>query len=98
MRTGCWSPPRKCAPLRTSGRKRPLSGTQHSFHETNRETLKSARPQVVTSRDNRLTDTSREGRERDSVNRETKHWHRRTWCPTEDRQCLFRFLNEGEYA
>ncbi|TNN73977.1 hypothetical protein EYF80_015798 [Liparis tanakae] len=52
----------KCAPLRTSGRKRPLSGTQHNFHETKRETLKRARPQVVTSRDNRLTDTSRDGR------------------------------------
>lgn len=64
MRTGCWSPPKKCAPLRTSGRKRPLSGTQHSFHETKRETLKRARPQVVTSRDNRLTDTSRDGREK----------------------------------
>lgn len=58
IRTGCWSPPRKCAPLRTSGRKRPLSGTQHNFHDTKRETLKRARPQVVTSRDNRLTDTS----------------------------------------
>lgn len=46
--------------MRTSGRKRPLSGNQHSFHETKRETLKSARPQVVTSRDSRLTDTSAE--------------------------------------
>lgn len=45
--------------MRTSGRKRPLSGTQHNFHDTKRETLKRARPQVVTSRDNRLTDTSR---------------------------------------
>lgn len=78
MRTGCWSPPRKWAPLRTSGRKRPLSGTQHNFHETNRETLKRARPQVVTSRDNRLTDTSarwkRRGvRERERVSVNSKH-------------------------
>lgn len=68
--TGCWSPPRKCAPLRASGRKRPLHGTQHNFHETKRETLKRAKPQVVTSRDNRLTDTSKDRWRRD---RKTEH-------------------------
>lgn len=100
VRTGCWSPPRKCAPLRTSGRKRPLSGTQHSFHETKRETLNRARPQVVTSRDNRLTDTSRDGRERETqwtLNTSLpvkKCWHRQSWLPGEDRPCLFRMLNE----
>lgn len=83
IRTGCWSPPRKCAPLRTSGRKRPLSGTQHNFHDTKRETLKRARPQVVTSRDNRLTDTSA-GRkiERRSVNSEHGFCERKTLALT----------------
>lgn len=83
IRTGCWSPPRKCAPLRTSGRNRPLRGTQHSFHDTNRETLNKARPQVVTNRDNRLTDTSgdkREQKTRWTVNtfQGTKQKHRKT--------------------
>lgn len=104
VRTGCWSPPRKCTPFRRSGRKRPLSGTQHNFHETKRETLKRARPQVVTSRDNRLTDTSRDGRERKvgSMNRKhcqgkpLKRCHRQPWVPRGDRGCLLRTLNEME--
>lgn len=71
LRTGCWSPLRKCALFRISGRKRPLSGTQHNFHETKRETPKRARPQVVTNRDNRLTDTSERGRkQKGSLNSE----------------------------
>lgn len=80
MRTGCWSPTRKCAPLRTSGRKRPLRGTQHNFHDTNKETLNRARPQVVTSRDNRLTDTSED--ERHGVMSE--HSFARDKCWTDD--------------
>lgn len=69
--------------MRTSGRKRPLSGTQHNFHDTKRETLKRARPQVVTSRDNRLTDTSA-GRkiERRSVNSEHGFSERKTLALT----------------
>lgn len=81
IRTGCWSPPRKWAPLRTSGRKRPLSGTQHNFHDTKRETLKRARPQVVTSRDNRLTDTSvgRETERRTVNTTSVREKHCRWW-------------------